>query len=337
MTFAYSCLTFPQDYDAVSFLEARGYEISCLYDSIFRSLLFGVSSLFVSSGLCIMAACTVAGLEVKIHKMFEEGNKSCLFGVDRDGFRQKIVLYAPASVVLHAQLVAGCVYRLKPAPLKRGNSAIMSYSTVIPTVTLCDGSGFPAYPAPIGVEQINSSMFETYQDIRVTVSHDFGTRDYDTQRGKVVGRGLLCAGPGEEKFEIVLWGDKVSTDGLKKGVTVVFYDVWIKRNKSEQRPLDRMELSGSLSSFGYCKVDTLMDDVVLAFVRARSPARKRKLSELAGLVVASDADDTALRARLTQYAVPGFAVEIDSERGEAEAVDSGARREEVDEQFFPAA
>ena len=269
-----------------------------------------------------------AAFELKVEKVLEAGKNSCVLGVDRDGRRQKIVLYAPASVVLHAKLVAGDVYRLNPAPSKRGNSAIFSYSSAIPIVTSCDGLGFPAFPAPIGVGQIDATLTETYQDIRVTVSHDFGTRDYDTKRGKVVGRALLCDGPGDQKFELVLWGDKAGADGIKKGVTVVFYDVWVKKNTSEQRLADRMEFSGSLSAFGYSIVDTLMDDVVRAFTEAKSPARKRKLSELAGLAVASGADETELRARLTQYAVPGSVEEVESACGERKVEAPASDREE---------
>ena len=268
------------------------------------------------SGCWVMAAS--AALDLKVEMILEAGNSSCLLGLDRDGRRQKIVLYPPASVVLHAKLVAGGVYRLNPAPSKRGNSATLSYSTVVPVVTSCAGLGFPAYPAPIGVGQIDATLNETFQDIRVTVSHDFGTRDYDTQRGKVVGRLLLCDSPGDQKFELVLWGDKAGADGIKKGVTVVFYDVWIKKNTSDSRPADRMELSGSLSAFGYSFVDTLMDDVVRAFTEAKSPGRKRKLSELAGLAMAPGAGETELRAQLARFAVPGFVEVVESARGERE-------------------
>jgi hypothetical protein len=153
-------------------------------------------------------------------------------------------------------------------------------------VTSSDGGGFPAYPAPIGVEQIDATMTETYQDIGGTVSHDFGTREYEGKREKLVGRPLPCTGFGDQNFELVLWGDKAVGVGFKKGATVVFYDVWIrKKNTSDRRPADRMELSVFLSGFGYGNVDTLRDDVVRAFAEARSAVRKRKLSELAGLVV----------------------------------------------------
>jgi len=248
----------------------------------------------------------VAAFELKVEKILEAGKSSCVLGVDRDGRRQKIVLYAPACVVLHAKLVAGGCYRLNPAPSKRGNSAFFTYSSACPIVTVLVGSGFPAYPVPIAVGQIDGTVTETYQDIRVTVSHDFGTRDYDTQRGKVVGRLLLCDGPADQKFELMLWSDNAGADGIKKGVTVVFYDVLIKKNTSDNRLADRMELSGSLSAFGYSIVDTLMDDVVRAFTEAKSLALKRKLSELAGLAMAPGADETVLRAELTQYVLPDF-------------------------------
>ena len=271
-------------------------------------------------GRCIMAvaaaaAAAVADFEVNVHKVSESGKNACVFGSDRDGRRVKILLYPPASVILHARLDPGGVYRLKPAPSKRGNQLSLSYSSTIPSVTSCDVAGFPSYPEPIGVEQIDDTLVETYQDIRVTVSQDFGNRDYDTKRGKVVGRGLLCEGTGDQKFELVLWGEKAATDGIKKGGTVVFYDVWVKKNTSD-RPVDRMELSGSLSVFGYSEVDTLMDDVVQAYNEARSPARKRKLSELAGVVLSRGADEMVLRARLAEYAVPSADEDVGSGRGD---------------------
>ena len=77
-------------------------------------------------------------------------------------------------------------------------------------------------------------------------------------------------------------------------------------------PRDRMEFIGSLCPVGYFKVDTLLDDVVRAFTEAKSPARKRKLSELAALVVAPGADETELRIRLTQFVAPCSAMEVNS-------------------------
>jgi hypothetical protein len=68
-----------------------------------------------------------------------------------------------------------------------------------------------------------------------------------------------------------------------------------------------MEFSGSLSGFGYGKVDTLMDDVVRVFSEAKSSVRKRKLSELAGLVMDPGADETEFRAKCTKFAVLGSA------------------------------
>ena len=257
-----------------------------------------------------------AWFELRVGKILEAGKNSCVLGGDRHGRRQKIVLFAPASVALYSKLVVGCVYRLSPAPSKRGDPSVFSYSSAIPTLTFCDASGFPSYPSPIGVEQIDATLTETYQDIRVTVSQDFGIRDYDTQRGKVVGRELLCEGVGDRKFELMLWGDKAGAVGIKKGVTVVFYDVWIKKSMSHERSADRMELSGSLSVFGYGKVETLLDDVVQAFTEARCPNRKRKLSELAGLAMAPGADEAALRARLTRYAQPGSDWVVESGCGE---------------------
>ena len=59
-------------------------------------------------------------------------------------------------------------------------------------------------------------------------------------------------------------------------------------------------------------MDILLDEVVRAFTEAKSPVRKRKLSELAGSVVAPGADETELRARLRQCAVPCSAVEVNS-------------------------
>ena len=104
--------------------------------------------------------------------------------------------------------------------------------------------------SPIGVGEICTAHAETFQDIRVTVEHGFGTKEYDTKRGKVLGRALVCAGNGDQKFELVLLGDKAGGAGFKKGSTVVFHDVWIRKNSSDQRSTDRMELSGSLSNFG---------------------------------------------------------------------------------------
>ena len=238
--------------------------------------------------------------EIKVEKILEDGKNCCLLGVDRDGRRRKIVLYPPSSVVLYAQLVAGVVYRFDPAPSKKGNSAISSYSVDIPIVSSSDGAGFPAYPSPIGVGQIDASMTETYQDIYVTVSHDFGSQEYFTTRGKVSGRLLLCAGPSDQKFELVLWGDKAGTDGFKKGVTAVFYDVWIRKITNDPRSADRMEFSGSLSVFGYSNVTTLIDDVVRAFNEAKSPARKRLLSDLAGLALSPGGDEAQLRVKLAR-------------------------------------
>ena len=286
-------------------------------------------------GRCIMAAADA--YEIKIDKILEDGKSCCLLGVDRAGCRQKIALYAPSNVVLHSKLAVGGVYRFDPAPSKKGSSAIFSYSTSIPVVTSCDGLGFPAYPAPLGVAQIDPTMNETYQDLRVTVSHDFGSKEYDTKRGKVAGRALLCDAPGDRKFELVLWGDKVVAPGIKKGVTVVFYDVWIRKNTNAERPADRMELSGSLSAFGYSQVDTLMDDVVRAFAEAKSPARKRKLSELAGLVSSPGAAETPLRAQLSQFAVPGSAEEVESVPGVRAEDESAVEEEEEDPDLLPPA
>jgi hypothetical protein len=63
------------------------------------------------------------GFAIKVEKILEDGQSSCLLGVDRDGRRQKVVLYAAASVVLDAKLLVGGVYHFDPAPLQRGNSA----------------------------------------------------------------------------------------------------------------------------------------------------------------------------------------------------------------------
>ena len=265
-------------------------------------------------GRCIMAA--AAAFEIKVEKILEERKSCCLLGVDRHGRRQKIVLYPPACVVLHAKLVAGVVYRFDPAPSKKGNSAFLSYSAAIPIVTSSDGAGFPAYPSPIGVGQIDATMTETYQDIRVTVSHDLGARQHDTKRGQVVCRSLLCAGPGDQKFELVLWGDKAGSDAFKKGVTVVFYDVWIRKITNDQRFADRMELSGSLSAFGYSNLTTLMDDVVRAFTEAKSPARKRLLSDLAGLALSPGGDEAQLRVQLARLSESSSTTDTVSDDGD---------------------
>jgi hypothetical protein len=119
---------------------------------------------------------------------------SCLLGVDRSGFWQKALLYALANVVLHVKLVVWVVYHLDSSPSKMRKSASFSYFMTSPVVNSCDVLGFPAYPAPIGVAQIHANMTETYQDFRVTVCHDFGSRDYDTKRGKVWVEPLLCVG-----------------------------------------------------------------------------------------------------------------------------------------------
>ena len=274
--------------------------------------------------------------EIKIHDLVENDGSSCVLGVNRAGSRLKIVCYSPANVVLHSQLAAGSVYRLDPAPSKKGSSAIFSYSTSSPVVTLIDGAGFPEYPAPIGVAQIDGKMNETYQDIRVTVSHDFGSKEYSTKRGKVLGRQLLCEAPGDMKFDLVLWGDKIGAAGLKKGVTAIFFDVWIRKNTNTDKPPDRLELSGSLSSFGYSRVDTLLDDVVRAFDQANSPLRKRKLSVLAGLVSSPGAAETPLRAQLLQLSVPGSVEEtepVSCERAEDESADH--EEEEEDPEQLP--
>ena len=271
--------------------------------SIVTALLYSGPS---PRGRCIMAAVAAADFEVKVHKVSESEKSSCVFGNNRDGARVKILLYAPASVILHSKLGPGGVYRLNPAPSKRGNALSLSYSSTIPTVTSCDLAGFPSYPPPIGVEQIDDTVADTYQDIRVTVSQDFGSREYDTKRGPVQGRALVCDGPGDQKFELVLWAEKAATEGIKKGVTLVFYDVWIKKNSNAERPLGRMELAGSLSAFGHCKVDTLMDDVVRAFTLANSPTRKRKLSELAAQALSPGDEAERLRDKLARYSVPGF-------------------------------
>ena len=105
----------------------------------------------------------------------------------------------------------------------------------------------------------------------------------------------FCAGPRDQKFELVLWGDKTVADGIEKGATVVCCEVWIRKNISGGRLADRMELSGSLSVFGYSHVDILMDDVVRASTEAKWPACKRLLSELAGLVACLGAAETPLR------------------------------------------
>ena len=122
----------------------------------------------------------------------------------------------------------------------------------------------------------------------------------------------MC-GRGDQKFELVLWGDKVGFVGFKKAATVVFYDVWIRKNTSDRKPTDRMEFSGSLSAFGFSIVDTLIDDVVRAFAEAKSPARKRKLSELAGMALAPDANETNLRVQLTKFSMSGIVNEIASD------------------------
>ena len=59
-------------------------------------------------------------------------------------------------------------------------------------------------------------------------------------------------------------------------------------------------------------MNSLLDDVVRAFTGAKSAACKRKLSELAGLVVAPGADEADLRTQLRQCAVPCSAVEVNS-------------------------
>jgi len=102
----------------------------------------------------------------------------------------------------------------------------------------------------------------------------------------------------------------------QKIVTVVFWDVWIKKNTSDERSGDRMELSGSLSIFGCSNVDTLMDDVVRAFTEAKSLACKCKLSELAGLIMVLGVDEMELRAWLMQYSLPSFAHVVGFGRGE---------------------
>ena len=70
-----------------------------------------------------------------------------------------------------------------------------SYSTAISVVTSCDALGFLAYPPPIGVAQIDATMTETYQDIRVTVGHEFGSKEYHTKRVKFACRGLSVLAP----------------------------------------------------------------------------------------------------------------------------------------------
>lgn len=80
---------------------------------------------------------------------------------------------------------------------------------------------------------------------------------------------------------------------------------------AEQAVCGADDVSGTRIS----REDTLMDDVVQALTEATSPARKRKLSELAGLVVTPGADEAALRGQLARYAVRG-AVSDDAARVE---------------------
>ena len=268
----------------------------------------------------------MAGLEIKVEKLLYTDKGHCVLGVDKDGHRVKIVLYAPANVVLYAQLAVGGVYRLFPAAVKLG--ACLTYSGTVPGVTVIDEDGFPAYPSPIGVGEICTAHAETFQDIRVTVEHDFGTRDYDTKRGKVPGRALLCAGHGDQKFELVLWGEKSGGVGFKKGATVVFHDVWIRKNSSDQRPTGRMELSGSLSGFGFYAVDTLMEEIIRAFQGAAdSPVRRRRISELSLQVYSPGGAETPIRDRLAELTVPGSVKESAAKRARVEGEGADAAGE----------
>ena len=64
-----------------------------------------------------MALASAAAVELKVAKILEGPNAICVLGSDLDGCRLKIVLYPPASVVLHSRLCVDGVYRLIPAPL----------------------------------------------------------------------------------------------------------------------------------------------------------------------------------------------------------------------------
>ena len=212
-------------------------------------------------------------IEIRVEKHLNTGPNHCVLGTDREGDRVKFVIYPPATVVLYHQLEEGKVYRFYPAPVKSAKSNAPSYSSPPPSVTSSADDGFPAYPAPIGPGELSTSQEDTFQDLRVTVEFDFGCREYDTKRGKVQGRQILCTGHGDQKFDLVLWAEKAGDVAFKKGATVVFYDVWIRKNVSDQRPAGRMELSGSLSMFGSYTVDTLQEELGRAFVEA-SPAKK---------------------------------------------------------------
>jgi hypothetical protein len=254
----------------------------------------------------LLFQCTMAvNLEMKISKLLESGSGTCLLGVDKDGERKKVMLYMPANMILHAQLEAGGCYSFNPPPAKKGKSLVPSYGTMVPVVTKLSDTHWPAYPQPISVQDVDRSMAQSYQDLRVTIRRDFGVKDYQTAQGLKRGRAILCDGQGEQSFDLMLWGDQADVLEFKTGATFVFYDVWVKENGNVDRPADRMAMCGSLSAFGYVEEDTLMAEIGSAFAVARSPARKRKLSLLAGKVGKEGEDQGALRCQLLCLSVRG--------------------------------
>ena len=136
------------------------------------------------------------------------------------------------------------------------------------------------------------------------------------------GRALVCTGHGDQKFDLVLWAEKAGGAAFKKGSTVVFYDVWIRKNLSEQRPAGRMELSGSLSIFGFYMVDTLQEEFNRAFTVA-SPKKRLWISKLSLQMFSPGAAETPIRASLAAIMASSPGQEAADITGEGETADTG--------------
>jgi hypothetical protein len=170
-------------------------------------------------------------------------------------------LRLPVSMVVFSKITEGASYDLVPGPVLI--NGVSSYTSAVPAVTASAATDFPMYPHPLTPEQLQLQQdffFNTYQDVQVTIRHEFCAKDYDPKRGKVTGRALLCDGVADRYFEINLWN--VCLPGsFTNGSTWVFYDVFVKANTMEHLPADRMKMSGSLSGVGCYEEESTMREL----------------------------------------------------------------------------
>ena len=138
-------------------------------------------------------------------------------------------------------------------------------------------------------------MTETYQDIRVTVGHEFGSKEYHTKRVKFACRGLFVLAPAIRVSSLCCGVTRQLLMASRRVQLWSAVKFGSGKNISGGRIADRMELSGSLSVFGYSHVDIRMDDVVRVSTEAKWSLCKRLLSELACLVACLGAAETPLR------------------------------------------